>query len=222
VAPKLGMQPIRQAQIIEATLRCIAETGLRNVTIQAVADRAGVSKGIVNHYFENKRDLLLKSFSTLLESVGQLAMASYDQRMSPLEMLDLITDAVFAPASLIERADRASLPHLSLTPGEAANIVIQFYARCLFDAEFHALLRKQYQGYETEIVRVIEWGMQTGQFKMDISPVRVAHGYMALYDGLLLYHALGVDFTTMEESRELCREYLRKMLCEDREVRVYE
>ena len=56
--PKVGMQPIRQRQLIDATLEAINEVGLHYTTIAQIARRAGVSTGIIGHYFRDKNGLL--------------------------------------------------------------------------------------------------------------------------------------------------------------------
>ena len=52
--PKVGMQPIRRRQLINATLEAINEVGMHDATIAQIARRAGVSTGIISHYFKDK------------------------------------------------------------------------------------------------------------------------------------------------------------------------
>ena len=56
--PKLGMREIRRAQLIDATLLTIDQTGLAGATLASVAQRASISTGIVSHYFGDKDGLL--------------------------------------------------------------------------------------------------------------------------------------------------------------------
>ncbi|MEY8709220.1 transcriptional regulator BetI [Mangrovibacter phragmitis] len=56
--PKVGMQLIRRRQLIDATLSAINEVGLHDATIAQIASRAGVSTGIISHYFRDKNGLL--------------------------------------------------------------------------------------------------------------------------------------------------------------------
>ena len=51
--PKLGMQSIRRRQLIDATLEAINEVGMHDATIAQIARRAGVSTGIISHYFRD-------------------------------------------------------------------------------------------------------------------------------------------------------------------------
>jgi len=52
-------------QIIKATLRCIAAEGYGNVTMNAIAKYAGLSKGAINHYFKKKEEILLAALYEL-------------------------------------------------------------------------------------------------------------------------------------------------------------
>lgn len=56
--PKLGMQTLRRRQLIDATLEAINEVGMHDATIAQIARRAGVSTGIISHYFKDKNGLL--------------------------------------------------------------------------------------------------------------------------------------------------------------------
>jgi TetR/AcrR family transcriptional regulator, transcriptional repressor of bet genes len=59
--PKVGMGPIRRAQICRAAAQVIAEQGFDRTTLREVAEVAGVSTGTINHYFDNKLDMLLQT-----------------------------------------------------------------------------------------------------------------------------------------------------------------
>lgn len=56
--PKVGMQPIRRKQLINATIQCIYREGLLGTTVKKVSQEAGVSSGIINHYFGGKDQML--------------------------------------------------------------------------------------------------------------------------------------------------------------------
>jgi len=48
----------RRAIIATAAASCIAEQGLQGTTMRVIAQCAGVSKGIVEHYFANKEEVI--------------------------------------------------------------------------------------------------------------------------------------------------------------------
>lgn len=55
--PSLAVE--RQEEMLEALAQCVAELGIERLTVQAVADRSGWSRGHVRHYLGNKSDQLL-------------------------------------------------------------------------------------------------------------------------------------------------------------------
>ncbi|ERM06773.1 transcriptional regulator BetI [Pantoea agglomerans] len=87
--PKVGMQPIRRRQLIDATLSTINEVGINDATIAQIARRAGVSTGIISHYFKDKnglleatmRDVTRQLREAVLSRLEPLAGASAEQRL---------------------------------------------------------------------------------------------------------------------------------------------
>ena len=69
--PKLGMREIRRAQLIDATLHTIDQSGLAGATLASVAQRASTSTGIVSHYFGDKDGLLEATMRHVLRSLWQ-------------------------------------------------------------------------------------------------------------------------------------------------------
>jgi TetR/AcrR family transcriptional regulator, transcriptional repressor of bet genes len=59
--PKLGMGPIRREQICRAAAAVIAREGFAGSTMRMVAEEAGVSTGMLNHYFANRQELLTQA-----------------------------------------------------------------------------------------------------------------------------------------------------------------
>lgn len=95
--PKVGMQPIRRQQLIDATLAAVNEVGMHDASIAQIARRAGVSNGIISHYFRDKNGLLEATMRYLLSHLGnsvqqRLAMLNDD---SPTARLRAIAQANF-------------------------------------------------------------------------------------------------------------------------------
>ena len=49
--PKVGMPDIRKPQLVKATMTVIGRVGLHAASIALISKEAGVSTGIINHYF---------------------------------------------------------------------------------------------------------------------------------------------------------------------------
>src|ERR687897_3145694 len=56
------IRDIRRRELLQAAYEVLKRDGLHATTIDKIALKAGAAKGIVHHYFPNKRDLI---FTTL-------------------------------------------------------------------------------------------------------------------------------------------------------------
>ena len=57
----------RSQQLIDATIRCIAQHGLSAITVQMVTREAGLSVGIANLHFQSKHNLLRETLRFVAE-----------------------------------------------------------------------------------------------------------------------------------------------------------
>ena len=68
---------VRRNDLIAATLDAIAESGLRGATVREIADRAGVTPGLIRHYFVSKelmfQDAYRSIMNTMFETANQAA-----------------------------------------------------------------------------------------------------------------------------------------------------
>ncbi len=92
--PKLGMGPIRREQICRAAVAVIAREGYAGTTMRMVAQEAGVSTGMLNHYFANRQDLLIQALVYVSErSLIRYAAAIEDHEPGP-ERFEALLDSV--------------------------------------------------------------------------------------------------------------------------------
>ena len=96
LVPKVGMQPLRKQQLINATLESVAQYGLQKTTIVTISKIAGLSSGIISHYFGGKQGLIEATVKFLLEQlkIALLERVS-DQTLSAPERLKMIVEANF-------------------------------------------------------------------------------------------------------------------------------
>ena len=103
--PKVGMEPIRKAQLIEATFECIYRYGFAGTTIARVARQAGVSTGIISHYFGGKDGLLESTMRVLLKQLGINAKVSSKSPDNPREHIIAIINSNFAEQQVTPQAN---------------------------------------------------------------------------------------------------------------------
>lgn len=91
--PKLGMGPIRRAQICRAAAAVIAREGFAGTTMRMVAEEAGVSTGMLNHYFANRQDLLTQALVYVSERTQNRYRESMEHVPPGIERLRALLDS---------------------------------------------------------------------------------------------------------------------------------
>jgi len=61
--PKVGVADARRAQVKRAALECLVKNGFGALSVKDIAAQAGVSTGVLYHYFRNKDDILIQSLA---------------------------------------------------------------------------------------------------------------------------------------------------------------
>jgi AcrR family transcriptional regulator len=94
--PKLGMGPIRREQICRAAAAVIAREGFAGSTMRMVAEEAGVSTGMINHYFANRQDLLTQALVFVSERTQDRYRQAIDEIPPGRERLVMLLDSALA------------------------------------------------------------------------------------------------------------------------------
>jgi len=107
--PKVGMEKIRRAQLIEATLEAIEEHGFHGTTVSVISKKANVSTGIISHYFGGKAGLIDATMRYLLEELKQELLNHLPHTKNHHARLHAIIDANFAS---VQRSKKAAVTWL--------------------------------------------------------------------------------------------------------------
>jgi AcrR family transcriptional regulator len=101
-APRMAPED-RRDQLLEAALELISEQGYGTVTIEALANKVGVTRPVVYGVFDNLEDLL----ATLLERYDERTMA---------QVTAALRDAAGSPGELIRRVVAGWLESIGQNP----------------------------------------------------------------------------------------------------------
>jgi TetR/AcrR family transcriptional repressor of bet genes len=107
--PKVGMEKIRRAQLIEATLEAIEKHGFHGTTVSVISKKANVSTGIISHYFGGKAGLIDATMRYLLEELKQELLNQLPHTQNHHARLHAIIDANFAS---VQRSKKAAVTWL--------------------------------------------------------------------------------------------------------------
>ena len=61
----------RRQALIAATLSLVAEGGARAANVRAIAERAGVTAGLIRHYFQSKENLIAQAYRHLMNGMNE-------------------------------------------------------------------------------------------------------------------------------------------------------
>jgi TetR/AcrR family transcriptional repressor of bet genes len=215
--PKLGMEPIRRAQVIRAVIESVAEQGFEALTMDGVAQKAGVSKGVVNYYFAGKRDLLLQAFNAFLEAYNQQIVDLIQPEMSAMEMLVVVIEVCFPGSDVIlplrrhdPKIEARDQPYEGGDPAYPIEVLgkvfVHFLTKTILDQDFQTVYRKVYNTYLEGMIAIIEHGIATGEFR-EVDPDDAAFSLMALIEGMVMYRNIGFHPLSSQHYRGLCKDF---------------
>ncbi len=99
------MKTSKRDLILDSAVKVIAEKGYQYTTTQSIAREAGISKGLIHFYFENKLDLLLSVFLLFLQKINSINQEKLSSPGDPVDRLK----AVFATFQDLLFRDKKSL-----------------------------------------------------------------------------------------------------------------
>ena len=187
--PKVGMQPIRRQQLIDATLQAVDQVGLGDASIALIARLAGVSNGIISHYFRDKNGLIAATMSHIMQmlSEGVRVRRQALQDGSPRAHLQAIIEGNF---------------DASQVTGPAMKTWLAFWASSMHQASLHRLQRindhRLYSNLCCQFRRVLPLNQAR----------TAARGLAALIDGLWLRGALSGDAFDTHQAVRIAYEYM--------------
>lgn len=97
--PKVGMKPIRRTALVEATIHEIGAHGSLDVTVGAIAKRAGMSSALAHHYFGGKEQIFLAAMRHTLKLYGAEVSAALKETHTCVQRAEAIVKASFASSN---------------------------------------------------------------------------------------------------------------------------
>ncbi|MBJ2138904.1 transcriptional regulator BetI [Paraglaciecola agarilytica] len=190
--PKVGMQPVRRQQLIDATIESVAELGLRATTINSISKKAGLSSGIISHYFGGKQGLIEATVRYLLSNLKQSLLGGLKVDTTPEQRLMLIVEANFS--RLQQQSD-------------ATKTWLSFWAQSMHDIELHRLQNVNSRRLCSNLACSFRQ-------LMSVEDARVAAELSAaMIDGLWLRAVLSKsDKDEFEHCERLAKDYVRSLI----------
>jgi len=138
--PRLGMEPIRRAALVKATIAEIGEAGTLDVTVSRIAKRAGMSSALAHHYFGGKEDIFLAAMRHVLTVYGAEVRGALTMADSPRARVEAIVRASFSDTSFRQEIIAAWLNFYVLAQSsDAAHRLLVIYQRRIRSNLCHGL-----------------------------------------------------------------------------------
>ncbi|MEU0491622.1 TetR/AcrR family transcriptional regulator [Nocardiopsis changdeensis] len=171
--PRTADHDQRRAQIADAVTDLIASGGLAAVTVARTADRAGISVGLVQHYFPAKDDMLLHAF----ERVGAAVAA---------RVADVIAGGVRHERSIADVLAAALAEYLPLDGRRRAEFRVTrtFAGRALENPRLAEVDARTAATMRAEIARAVTNGFECGEVDPAADPALAAARLAAATEGL--------------------------------------
>lgn len=174
-----------QKQIVDAAFELFANEGYSKTSIAAVAKKAGISKGLIYHYFESKEAILEAIFNQLVE-IGE-QVTDFPEDFGPAEKIKQTLEQTF---EFIEKETGMGrlMVSLALQPG-------------VFDSLKPKL--DNVQERQRLMFKEIMWDLGYAEPELE------AYQLGALMDGVLMgYITMGEDYPLAELKKKILEEYV--------------
>ncbi|MGH6763039.1 MAG: transcriptional regulator BetI [Phyllobacterium sp.] len=198
--PKIGMEPQRKRELIDATIKTIGQRGSLDVTVAEIAHEAGVSPALAHHYFGGKEQLMLATMRHLLKELTQDLHKALESAQTARARLSAIVSVNFSAAQFAPATIAAWLT---------------FYVHAQRSAETRRLLRIYAQRLHSNLAYALL--PLTGRSAAH----RIAEGAAAMIDGLYIRHALRHDAPNAASAIALVENYLTVQIAANRRDAAY-
>lgn len=143
------VRDLRRVQIVSAAREIVAGEGLEALTIGALEDKLGFSRGVITYHFDSKDEIVGEVFASAVAEIDAATLAE-------LETSGSFEDKVRAVV-------HANVRGFVDSP-EASRILLSFLGRGLGDAKVRAVVAGLYATYRRRCARLIREGTEAGAF----------------------------------------------------------
>ena len=171
----------RQQELIEAGIACLGNGGMSAFTIDQICRTAGVSRGLINHHFKTKEDLLIRIYRDMTEHLVDKTE----------KQLEAIIQVSFDEHSFNKSNLRA---WLSLWGQVPTNKLL---------SKIH---RKRYKVYKDRIKNAVKTALTEQNKHLDTDSI--ARQLVALIDGLWLEYCLNSTEYSLADAKNDCFQFL--------------
>lgn len=195
-ATRVREQPeVRRRMLIEATTRSIARHGYSGTTIERICAEGQVSRGLINHHFGSKEELIMQAYQQVCDSWTAYTLAGIEQATDPAMALRQCIDKNFDPSIFNTENLRIWLGFWSVIP--------KYPKLSKLDRALYKVDWKIYQGIFERLAALRGIAIDTD---------KQATALMALITGLWLHAALDPATFRATQAKATCMASIQHLL----------
>lgn len=168
----------RRRHILRVVAAVVAEEGFTGATMRKIAERAGVSTGMLTYYYKNKREILDDMMANIYERLIASLSALLADEQGPERI-----EAAFE--FMLEGSRKGSFP---------MSFWLAYFAEALRDEEMRQTAIAGTNRLRTVFRNAIEAGIKSNELRADIDPGAAADVLMCMWQGTRVEVGLyGID-----------------------------
>ncbi|NOH97979.1 transcriptional regulator BetI [Vibrio sp. 99-70-13A1] len=191
--PKVGMPDIRKPQLVKATMAVIDRVGLHAASIALISKEAGVSTGIINHYFGGKHGLLEETMREILRQLSNTITTQL--KALPVDAHQQRINAIINGNFEGYQAEN-----------QVAKTWLAFWSYSMHDEKLKRLQRVNEKRLLSHLKIELKAMLSPDQAEL------VAHGIASLIDGIWLRGTLNPEGIDANKAHAIINDYLDKQL----------
>ncbi|WP_257348808.1 TetR/AcrR family transcriptional regulator [Pseudalkalibacillus decolorationis] len=180
----------RREQILQAALKVFSRRGLAATKISKIANEAGLSHGLVYHYFSSKDEIFTMLVERALDGSKMVVDDAIKQNLPPLDQLRWLTEAILKGIS-----DDGAYFYI---------IMVQAFTSDAVPEQVKAMVKSKSPSILEGIIPIIISGQQAGQIIKD-NPTKLAGSYFAFIQGIAIQQVQQTDKLVLPDTELILR-----------------
>jgi len=186
----------RRRSLIEAALDCLSRLGPYGASVREICDRAGVSPGLLRHYFDGKDALIIEAYRTLTREYHENLHRVLTGPTEPVaQRLRSFFDAYFSS---------------QVTGEERAGTYVAFWTLGRTDPTIQRIQRSAYRKLRKQLAPVLNELAEDRGAQIDAE--QLATSLIALLDGFWLDMCVDPTHFSRAKTSAACWEWLETFL----------
>ncbi len=181
----------KRKDIALSCIELLLEKGIRKLTVSEVANQAGVSKGSIYDYFENKEDIVFEIIRIDIAAYQDNLYSQITPDITTREKMFLLFDFLLNDNEMFEKHQNLYKEYISINLGTENESMCEFNQEC---SNF----------FRSTIEKLIIEGINKGEIIKD--SLKLVSGFWALEKGFLMIY-----WTEKKDTKEELKEFINTM-----------